>query len=167
MLHFLGQPCRLLPKPLSLATNSGFKGNKEMKTALMMFLILTSSIFLINTASAQNKPLACQQDASAGLSWENGKWVSRKFVSDYKFILVQTNDSLTAESVAKALGHDYANQVSCGKNTIRISCQDKTGGNLFFDPKTLKGGTSLLFGSTSNNPNRDTVSVEVFSCTPF
>ena len=138
-----------------------------MKTLVMMLLILTSSILLTTTASAQNKPLACQQDASGGLKWENGKWVSAKFVSNYKFILVQTNDSLTPDSVAKALGHDYGNQVSCGKNTIRISCQDKTGGNLFFDPKTMKGATSLLFGSTSNNPDRDTVSVDVFSCTPF
>jgi hypothetical protein len=157
----------LPPKPLALATNSRFKGNKEMKTALMTLITLAISFLSTNTALAQNKPLACQQDASGGLKWENGKWVSAKFVSNYKFILVQTNDSLTPDSVAKALGHDYVNQVSCGKNTIRISCQDKTGGNLFFDPKTMKGATSQLFGSTSNNPDRDTVSVDVFFCTPF
>ena len=82
-----------------------------MRKSQIALLIFLSSIVFADKAFGQNKPLACQEDASAGLSWENGKWVSRKFVSDQKFILVQTEDGLTADSVAKALGHDYLNHV--------------------------------------------------------
>jgi hypothetical protein len=65
-------------------------------------LIILSSVFFSAGAIAQNKPLACQSDVSAGLSWENGRWVTSTF-NGSKFILVQTKDGLTGESVGKAL----------------------------------------------------------------
>ena len=131
-----------------------------------MFLTLASSLLLTNNASAQNKPLACQGDASAGLKWVDGRWTVKTFILD-KFILVQTKDGLTADSAAKALSTDYPNHVSCRNSTISIACQDRSGGFLFFDPRTLKGGVSQIIGGTGNGTTRDDVTVQVFSCTPF
>ncbi len=136
-----------------------------MKTLPIMLLILASSLLSTKTASAQNKPLACQGDAAAGLLWENGRWVTKSFKTD-KFILVQTNSGLTQESVAKAIASD-SELVSCRNFGVRISCVDPVGHSLFFDPRTLQGGVSQMFGSISSGTKRDTVSVQVFSCTPF
>ena len=138
-----------------------------MRKLQITLMIVLSSFFFTNGAIAQNKPLACQEDASAGLKWENGRWTTKTFTSENKFILVQTKDGLTAESVAKAIGNEFANQVSCRNDPIHINCRDLTGGNLYFEPRTLKGGISQLLGSASNGTRRDTVSVQVFSCTPF
>jgi hypothetical protein len=138
-----------------------------MKTALMTLITVAISFLSTNTALAQNKPLACQENGMAGLKWENGNWTTKKFFSEGKFILVQTKDGLTVDSVAKAIGNDYPNQVFCKTVSPQISCMDGSGTYLYFDPRTLKGGISNTFGSTSNGSNRDTVSVAVFSCTPF
>ncbi len=129
-----------------------------------MLLILTSSLLSINTASAQNMPLACQTDAVGGLEWENGRWVTSSYAAR-RFILVQTKDGLTTESVAKALNND-PQSVSCKKDPL-VTCFDNLGGNLFFNPKNLKGGISQLLGSISNATKKDSVAVQVFSCTPF
>ncbi len=137
-----------------------------MKIVLIMLLTVASSFFLTNTALAQNKPLACQEEAMAGLKWENGKWSTKTFISDGKFILVQTKDGLTADSVAKAV-NTFPDLVSCRNEERRTSCQDQSGGNLYFDPMTLKGGISQLLGATSTGTRRDTVTATVFSCTPF
>ncbi len=133
-----------------------------------MLLILTSPLLSINTASAQNKPLACQVEAAAGLLWENGRWVTRSFELN-KFILVQTRNTLTQDSVGKVL-RATPDFVSCRNdvgNQLRIECSDVHGGSLFFDPKTQKGGISQLIGGTTSADARDTVTVQVFSCTPF
>jgi hypothetical protein len=137
-----------------------------MKTALMTLITVAISFLSTNTALAQNKPLACQEEAVAGLKWENGKWETRTFFSDGKFILVQTKDGLTADSVAKAVNAS-PNRISCKNDGIQIGCQDLSGGNLYFDPTTLKGGISQLLGATTTGTRRDTVTVTVFSCTPF
>ena len=136
-----------------------------MKKTQITLMIVLSSIFITNGAIAQNKPLACQGDAGAGLLWENGRWVTKSFKTD-KFILVQTNSGLTLESVAKAIASD-SELVSCRNFGVRISCVDPVGHSLFFDPRTLQGGISQMFGSISSGTKRDTVSVQVFSCTPF
>lgn len=136
-----------------------------MKKIPVSLLILLCSLFFTSGATAQNKPLACQGDAAAGLLWENGRWVTKSFKTD-KFILVQTNSGLTLESVAKAIASD-SELVSCRKFGARISCVDPIGHSLFFDPRTLRGGVSQMFGSMDSDIKRDTVSVQVFSCTQF
>ena len=146
----------------SLKMNRMCIGMRKLKIS---WLILLFSMFFTNGAVAQNKPLACQGDAGAGLLWENGRWVTKSFKTD-KFILVQTNSGLTLESVAKAIESD-STQVSCKNVGHRISCGDLTGHSLIFDSRTLQGGFSQMFGSTTTGAKRDTVTVEVFSCTPF
>ena len=72
-----------------------------MRKKHFTLLTVLSAIFFSAGAIAQNQPLACLSDKRAGLSWENGQWVVSSFVPT-KFILVQTKDGLTSESVAKA-----------------------------------------------------------------
>jgi hypothetical protein len=137
-----------------------------MKTLPIMLLILASSLLSTNTALAQNKPLACQTDAVGGLEWENGRWGISSYASQ-KFILVQTKEGLTKDSAAKAMNiGEFPQLVSCKKDET-VTCFDSLGGHLLFDPKTLKGGIAMLFGSISTKTKKDSVSVRVFSCTPF
>jgi len=138
-----------------------------MKKIHFTLLIALSSVFFSAGAIAQNQPLACLSDESAGLSWKNGKWVVSSFVPT-KFILVQTKDGLTSESVAKAIDALVEN-VMCRSNYNKtlITCHDPHGGFLMFSPKNLKGGISQLMGATLTGNSRDTPTLTAFSCTPF
>lgn len=130
---------------------------------------LLIALVLANFALAQNKPLACQVDAAAGLKWENGRWQTARFIED-KFILVLQGNTLTKESAAKALGVPYLDLVTCGVTEYdkMIECTDPSGGNLIFQPKNLKGGISELLGSVSKSIDEcDTMSVKAFTCQPF
>ena len=133
-----------------------------------MLLILASSLLSTKTASAQNKPLACQVEEAAGLDWENGRWISTKFLTS-KFILVLTGNDLTNESVSKALNHKIpdSRQITCRYSRPEITCFDHAGQTLYFNPIALKGGISKLYGSTEVGTRRDSIAVQVFSCTPF
>ena len=135
-----------------------------MRKIPLTLLIALSSTLFTNEATAQNQPLACQVEAAAGLAWENGRWVTRTFI-DGKFILVQSGNTLTKDSIAKAFTIPAA--VNCRNNTKYIECTNEYGEALFFNPKTLKGGTAYLFGSINEGNVRDSVSVRAFSCTPF
>jgi hypothetical protein len=139
-----------------------------MKKIHITLLIILSSVFFSAGATAQNKPLACQSDARAGLIWETGRWVVNTF-SPKRFILVQTKDGLTVESVAKALGTVHLADVLCRENMYRIICSEGYGETLYFDPKTLKGGISSLYGAIEPDKHelKDTVTVTAFSCTAF
>ncbi len=120
------------------------------------------------SAQAQNKPLAFQAEAAAGLQWENGRWATSTFKPrSPKFILVQAGTLLTTDSVAKALV-SAPSLVTCRDTKHQIECADRTGGSLFFfDTRTLRGGISALFGGTMSGANKDSVYLQVFSCTPF
>lgn len=135
-----------------------------MKRVSISLLVLLCSLLFQSGAIAQNKPLACQTDAIGGLQWENGQWVLSKYGSQ-KFILVQTNEGLTKDSVAKALRIEET-LVTCKKEGT-VTCFDNFGGHLLFDLKTLKGGIAVLYGSILTKGERDSVVVKVFSCTSF
>ena len=138
-----------------------------MKKAKITVMIVFSSIILTNGAIAQNKPLACQTEATAGLKWESGQWITKSFTAIRpRFILVQAGNTLTTDSVGRALGANPVN-VSCRNAWERIECTDTTGGSLLFDPKKLKGGISQLFGVLSDETEKDTVTVQNFFCNPF
>ena len=136
-----------------------------MKILLIELFALLISFSFANQAVAQNKPLACQSDGQAGMKWEGGQWITVSF-SPQKFILVQSQESLTLDSVAKILIASPS-QVSCKNVKPQISCIDSSGGNLFYDPNSLKGGVAQMLGGSLNTAKKDTVSVVVFSCQPF
>lgn len=138
-----------------------------MKKIPVTLLILLCSMFFTNLAIAQNKALACLTDEVGGLEWINGKWKVGLY-EQQKFVLVQTKENLTTDSAAKALRiGKYPELVTCQQEDELITCSNSIGGHLLFDPKTLKGGIALLLGSTSTERKRDSVLVQVFSCTAF
>jgi hypothetical protein len=106
-------------------------------------LIVLSSVFFTNRAIAQNKPLACQGEAAAGLIWESGRWNTTTFVKR-QFILVLASDNLTTDSVAKAINNEYPlpQQTFCRSFTTEIYCIDAYGGGIYFSPITLKGAVT-------------------------
>ena len=139
-----------------------------MKKIHFTVLTVLSSIFFSAGAIAQNQPLACQSDAVAGLSWENGQWVTASF-RPTRFILVKTTDGLTKESVAKIF-RATPEELHCRSVfKMRFSCSDEFGGHFFFDPATLKGGTAEIFATVlaDNETKKDTPFLTAFSCTPF
>lgn len=138
----------------------------EMRKLNILLLILVCSMFFTNGAVAQNKPLACQVEEAAGLKWANGRWTSALF-NTQKFILVQAGNTLTIESVDKVFNNTLLSSITCSYNAPETTCFDIAGRGLYFNPKVLKGATSKLFGGTMGGATRDTVEVEVFSCTPF
>lgn len=128
-------------------------------------LLLVVCVFFITSTHAQNKPLACQGDASAGLKWDNGKWNVTRFQTD-KFILVLKDTNLDENSVSKVFTDDLSVECKTGfKGKIR--CLGSAGQVLFFDPSTMKGAFSFLFGGTLIGEPRDTLSIDAFSCQPF
>jgi hypothetical protein len=132
---------------------------KKLLSALLITLVGAS-------VQAQNKPLACQDDATSGLNWENGRWVTSMFKTG-KFILVQAGNTLTKESVAKVFFDTAPNQISCSNDNFRITC-NSTFMSLYFDPKTLKGGISNLLGSTMRDGSyKDSIYVTAFSCQQY
>ena len=143
---------------------------KTMQKIHITLLIILSSVFFSAGAIAQNKPLACQVDKSAGLSWENGQWATTSFTTG-KFILIQTKDGLTTESVAKVFktGKSEVFCMNFGRALPNTNCTSWYGENLVFDPKNLNGAVTRLLGALgpSTAKSRDSLSVEAFSCTPF
>ena len=143
---------------------------KTMQKIHITLLIILSSVFFSAGAIAQNKPLACQVDKSAGLYWKNGQWATTSFTTG-KFILIQTKDGLTTESVAKVFKTDQSDVVcmNLGRALPNINCTSWYGESLVFDPKNLNGAITRVLGALmpSTAKSRDTLSVEAFSCTPF
>ena len=122
--------------------------------------------FLLNPAIAQNKPLACQVEETVGLNWENGRWQVTRF-NIRKFILVQSGNTLTLESVSKVLDSS-ASLVVCKNEAPQISCQGLAGEYLYYNPINKSGGIARMFGSSmKQGNNRDSVTVSVFTCESF
>lgn len=119
-------------------------------------------------AQTQGKPLACMVEASGGLSWKEGQWSVTGFKEQdsWRFVLVLRGNSLDPQSVEKPIrgSAPVCRIVALGA----ISCEDRLGGYLYFDPQTNRGTVAqLLGGTTSPSPTRDTLSVAPFSCQPF
>ena len=129
---------------------------------------LLITLLFANLALAQNKPLACQVDASAGLRWENGQWKTTRFI-ERKFILVRQGDTLTKESVAEVLNLIRTDFVTCSTDFEKlISCLGFGTRTLIFDPTTKRGGLSFLAGTANGDADkRDTPLIEAFTCQPF
>lgn len=132
-----------------------------MKNLLSILLMTLAGV----SAQAQNKPLACQDDAASGLNWDKGRWATSVFKTS-KFILVQEGNTLTRESVARAMDASPI-QITCSNDDYRISC-NAIYNFLYFDPRTLKGGISGLMGSTMPDGNyKDSIYVRAFTCQPY
>ena len=130
-------------------------------------LTLLIALLCANLALAQNKPLACQVDAAAGLKWENGQWRIARFI-EKKFILVLSGKTLTKDSVSKAWGTEAnTNDIICITNFNSVFCSGIFGESLIFNHENYRGGISLIFGATTESKQRDTLSVDAFTCQPY
>jgi hypothetical protein len=120
---------------------------------------------LCSNAFSQRVPLACQVEAAGGLAWDKGRWVAGRFEVE-RFILVREGNSLTTDSVAKAL---RANSAKCEYvRSGRISCNDQTGGYMLFEPSQSRGVLAQVLGGTTDPAaDRDSVYVAPFSCQAF
>ena len=98
----------------------------EMRKLNILLLIFLCSMFFTNGAVAQNKPLACQVEAAGGLDWENGRWITARFVKN-NFVLVQAGNNLTNESVAKVLNARNPKFITCRYSDPEITCFDPFG----------------------------------------
>ncbi len=130
-------------------------------------LICVGLSFVAANVNAANRPLACVVDETGGLNWEGGRWLVSKFRPDpQRFVLVMSDDTLQAESVAKAF--QSSGSFEC-VSYLFIQCVDRAamGRMLFFNPATMKGGLSSLFGSATVGRERDSLHVTAFSCTAF
>ena len=134
-------------------------------------LPVTATALLITPAFAQNRPLACQADAAAGLSWENGRWGTASFFpKPDRFILVSSGKSVTPESVQKVLDETQPPNCIAGMGDGTIFCVSSyaSGYSLLFSMKTMKGAIAKLFGGIMTGEQyRDSVSVTTFTCQPF
>lgn len=131
--------------------------------------LLTMGLFFGTNTYAQNKPLACQEDAAGGLDWEKGRWMPVKLTTS-KYILVLRGNTLTENSASKVLGEELSVNPKTTCLVVfgeRTSCFDELGGYLIFDPKTMKGAVAQILGGTSLGSTRDTLSVKAFTCQPF
>jgi hypothetical protein len=131
------------------------------------FIVLVILIAWSGIAVAEKQAYTCQYIAAAGLDWENGRWETTGFHVNPPFVLVMQGDTLTQESAAAALRTSYIAGVHCRKGVFGIACTNMVGGYLLFDTKTALGGVAQLLGATLTAGDRDTVSVEPFTCQKF
>lgn len=123
-------------------------------------------ILPIGMVHAQNTPLACQVDATSGMDWINGRWITKRFV-EKKFILVQQGKTLTADSLSKVLNVS-SSRISCDTSILgTVSCMDGLGGFLSYNLESRQGGLAQLFGATMIGDSRDSVTASAFSCQPY
>jgi hypothetical protein len=140
--------------------------SKWIATLLVMGLLFGTNTY------AQNKPIACQDDAYGGLIWRDGRWQTATFTNVRRFILVLQGKNLTQKSASMALGGGGDIGVDPDTKCLlvfggKISCSDEFGGYLMFDPETMKGAISQLIGGTSLGEKRDTLGVRAFTCQQF
>lgn len=134
----------------------------------MKNLITALAILLSTSAVAQPDKdwWACQYLESAGLQWKNGQWGVGRFQLESPFVLMSDgNGSLTEDSVSKPIKAPVSLVECVDLQGGDIGCYDASGGYLFFNTNTGRGGVSQMNGATSTSDNRDTVSVQAFECT--
>lgn len=138
----------------------------------MKRLIAVAAMVLSTSAVAQPDKdwWACQAVHTAGMEWENNRWVTTTFTNDPPFVLMSDgNGSLTKESVLKAVGLEGLPEqgVECKDWAFegQVACMTVMGMHLHFNKEIGKGGISRMLGSTGTDTNRDSVGVSAFECT--
>lgn len=134
-----------------------------------MIRVLLACGFLMVAKSSTAQTYACQMIETAGLHYENGKWVSTRFELDPPFFLKMTPDgNLTRESAGAVLGVAHTCITGMDRRVTCVGAEKGylgSGQTLMFDPTTSLGGTSALIGSTGGKRNkRDSLTVSAFTC---
>jgi len=119
---------------------------------------------------AEKVVYACQYTASAGLKWENGKWLSTRFQLDAPFFLTSANNTLVPWLIAESIFPDTHLSFDCGEpNVVKRgqfdasnlglvqTCSTKFGHMVYFDFDAMIGTVA------SNRPKSKIMST--FICT--
>lgn len=132
-------------------------------------VVLAIGVMFCANIYAQNRPLACQMDKTIGLVSEGGAWkiaIPSGFETNRFILVLQRDLNLDGNAVARVLS--VAPSVTCQiVFRGRVSCSSQLGNYLFFDPTTMKGGISNLFGGIMDPTNGENLSVQAFTCQPF
>jgi hypothetical protein len=113
---------------------------------------------------SQGTPLACTFIKAGGLDWDGNQWNVTEFKLKEPFILVFRGEKIDPNSVKRAL---RSSDAVCAEGIIAISCLDRIGTYLLFDPQTNRGSVASLFGGTEGGKRRDSLVVSPFICHPF
>jgi hypothetical protein len=130
-------------------------------------------------ANAQDQEVwACQQEESAGLFWENNRWVSSGVIAETLLITIPTapprhirneiTDNRNNGTYKRGDAQDRG--MFCRTNTSEtVSCISGAGNNFFLlDRETGRLGFAALVGALSMGSNyRDSVSSKIYNCTKF
>lgn len=131
-------------------------------------LILAIGFAVISApAMAQNVTYACQYIKAGGLDWENKQWKATSFIINSPFFLSAVNGQLVSNSVSKIFDGTEVNCFTKLTTSDSQTCATRFAELLIFSFKTMNGGVSKIYGSQaqSNQPSKDTLSVETFTCT--
>ena len=129
-------------------------------------------------ALAESKPLSCVVDEVGGLEWKNNRWESTLFELDIqRFILVLSGNTLEPMSVARALDEEISKEEKnfypkCFRNktfgTIQCASGLVLGSMLYFNPKTMRGALSEVFGAGQDRFSEpDSLTITAFTCRPL
>jgi hypothetical protein len=132
------------------------------------FVVITALIFFPSILLSAEL-FACRFHAAGGFEWEKDKWNLQRFNNTKSFSL-KINDS----------GNIAMNSIEDGKvlqaNNYWLNCQFAgspkigcasvhTGEFLIFNPNTMKGAVSSIYGATMKDDiKKDSIYVSYFSC---
>jgi hypothetical protein len=105
---------------------------------------------------------ACQDVASTGFEWKNGRWVETSYAPQRLLIRIDGEHS----QISRVGGATFS--MSCATYSgDSVRCNDDTGGTVYLNTLTGQGGKSELLGSVGGSSYRDSVTVTVFQCQKF
>ena len=128
---------------------------------------------------AQTVTYACQYLETAGLNWENGRWVATGFYNKDPFILTAIDGELVPpvpsdENMSNPLSFTQCSlpkQALTGEPGEIVmskvqSCSDGVGNTLLFNLENLSGAFSQMMGAVAGrgNASKDSLTVAPFVC---
>jgi hypothetical protein len=147
-----------------------------MKHLILTFLVLTigSAIAKDRDSITLDDHYLCLNTAAAGLSWKGEQWIPASFHAMGEFQL----EVMVIHSVfTNGSEHDFIHFTTNGDSGMNSHCGMEMTPTLLDDPhcfqggKTitfnkgiLKGGISMLLGSTGSDDSRDSLVVMPFTC---
>ena len=144
----------------------------------LLGILLTCTV-MATPVMAQTVTYACQYLETAGLNWENGRWVATGFYNKDPFILTAIDGELVPpvpsdENMSNPLS---LTQCSLPKQALTgepgeivmskvQSCSDGVGNTLLFNLENLSGAFSQMMGAVAGrgNASKDSLTVAPFVC---
>jgi hypothetical protein len=126
--------------------------------------VLLMGLLSVAVVQAQTV-LACQFTESGGYIYRNGRWQLTSFTLDKPFFIRLQADGVIDPSSLAGAGMTY--NIECSRPYSHRPEFVRCAGNsdmMIFSTRTLAGSTSALHGAASEGGNRDTLSINPFTC---